>query len=56
MLNRGYYPYKWLWYYAGDKFFEAEGEIKFSQVYRHIDILLSDALVNFAYFCVLKIE
>ncbi len=32
MLSRGYYPYKWLWYYAGDKFFEAEGEIKFSPV------------------------
>ncbi len=31
-LNRGHYPYKWLWTYAGDKFFEAEGEIKFSPV------------------------
>jgi hypothetical protein len=33
MLNRGQYPYKWLWDYAGDKFFEAEGEINFSPVY-----------------------
>ena len=32
MLNRGQYPYKWLWTYAGDNFFEAEGEIKFSPV------------------------
>ncbi len=39
MLNRGKYPYKWLWTYAGDKFFEAEGEIKFSPVYAH-DLLL----------------
>ena len=38
-LNRGHYPYKWLWTYAGDKFFEAEGEIKFSPVYAH-DLLL----------------
>jgi hypothetical protein len=39
MLNSGYYPYKWLWTYAGDKFFEAEGEIKFSPVYAY-DLLL----------------
>ncbi len=32
MLNCGQYPYKWLWTYAGDKFFEVEGEIKFSPV------------------------
>ncbi len=38
-LNHGHYPYKWLWTYAGDKFFEAEGEIKFSPVYAH-DLLL----------------
>ncbi len=42
-LNRGYYPYKWLWTYAGDKFFEAEGEIKFSPVYAH-DLLLLQLL------------
>ena len=29
MLTRGQYPYKWLWTFAGDKCFEAEGEIKF---------------------------
>ncbi len=30
--NRDQYPYKWLWDYAGDNYFEAEGEIKFSLV------------------------
>ena len=39
MLTPSPYPYSWLWTYAGDKFFEAEGEIKFSPVYAH-DLLL----------------
>ncbi len=40
------YPYKWLWTYAGDKFFEAEGEIKFSPVYAHNLLLLVCCLQN----------
>ncbi len=43
-LNHGHYPYKWLWTYAGDKFFEGEGEIKFIPVYAH-DLLL---LINYS--------
>ncbi len=39
MLTPSPYPYSWLWTYAGDKNFEAEGEIKFSPVYAH-DLLL----------------
>ncbi len=42
-INHGHYPYKWLWTYAGDKFFEAEGEIKFSPVYAHDLLLLTCA-------------
>ncbi len=26
MLTRGQYPFKWLWTYAGDNFFEAEAD------------------------------
>ena len=26
MLNRGYYPYKWLWTYAGDKFLKPKAK------------------------------
>ncbi len=42
-MNRGHYPYMWLWTYAGDKNFEDEGEIKFSPVYAH-DLLLLESL------------
>ena len=43
MLTPSPYPYSWLWTYAGDKFFEAEGEIKFSPVYAHDLLLLAAA-------------
>ncbi len=50
MLTRGQYPYKWLWTYAGDKFFE--GEIKFSPVYAH-DLLLLTVLPTKVQLCTL---
>ncbi len=49
MLTPSPYPYSWLWTYAGDKFFEAEGEIKFSPVYAH-DLLLLDNLNSSIFF------
>ncbi len=41
MLNRGYYPYKINVFVCRGQIFEAEGEIQFSPVYRHIVLLLS---------------
>ena len=32
MLNRGHYPYKWLWNYAGDKFLKPKAHKKFTGV------------------------
>ena len=29
MLNRGHYPYKWLWDYAGDKFLKPKAHKNF---------------------------
>ena len=29
MLNRGHYPYKWLWNYAGDKFLKPKAHKNF---------------------------
>ncbi len=43
MLTPSPYPYSWLWTYAEDNFFEAEGEIKISPVYAHDLLLLAAA-------------
>jgi hypothetical protein len=39
-LHRGQYPYKINVFVCRGQIFEAEGEVKFSPVYRHIVVLL----------------
>jgi hypothetical protein len=46
MSNRGLYPYKINVFVYRGQFFEAEGEIKFSPVYRHIVLLLEASTIE----------